>query len=502
MLFWHPLFYIQKDMDMRRSGGRMSFKTEAIREIDEKKDLICGISDSIWDHPELGYHEDHAARTYIDAFRAEGFEVEEDLKGIPTAFMASYGHGRPIIGLLAEFDALDGLSQEADLREKKPVCEGGAGHGCGHNLLGAAVFASALAVKKYLELSKCEGTIRFYGCPAEEGGAGKGFLSRDGAFDDLDAALTWHPGDLNAVSMGSTLANYQICYHFTGKSSHAGISPELGRSALDACELMNVGVQFLREHVSTQCRIHYAILNSGGRAPGVVQANADVLYLMRAPDLKEAKDLRERVDDIARGAALMTSTKVDIEFIKACSNTLPNRTLSEVLQKNMDELGAPKFDDEDRAYAESFRATMDNKSTAYYKMLVGDVPDKDKREELLKEADAPLHEMVMPLSPVERSSAASSDVGDVSVVCPTAQISMATMPNGTAFLFFFLVAVGKSPLAKKGMLQAGRIIAGAAMDLFADPDKVKEAKAEMEERTGGAGFESPIPKDVKPPMNR
>ena len=265
---------------------------------------------------------------------------------------------------------------------------------------------------------------------------------------------------------------------------------------------MNVGVQFLREHVSTQCRIHYAILNSGGRAPGVVQANADVLYLMRAPDLKEAKDLRERVDDIARGAALMTSTKVDIEFIKACSNTLPNRTLSEVLQKNMDELGAPKFDDEDRAYAESFRATMDNKSTAYYKMLVGDIPDKVKREELLREADAPLHEMVMPLSPVERSSAASSDVGDVSVVCPTAQISMATMPNGTAMHSWQEVAVGKSPLAKKGMLQAGRIIAGAAMDLFSDPEKIKEARAEMDERTEGARFESPIPKDVKPPMNR
>ena len=480
----------------------MSIKSEAIGIIDKKKDLICGISDSIWDHPELGYHEDHAAGLYVDTLRAEGFEVETDLKGIPTAFCASYGQGRPIIGILAEYDALSGLSQEADLTEKKAICDGGPGHGCGHNLLGAGAFAAALAVKQYIELSGCEGTVRFYGCPAEEGGAGKGFLARDGAFDELDAALTWHPGDMNAVSSGSTLANYQICYHFKGRSSHAGISPELGHSALDACELMNVGVQFLREHVSTQCRIHYAILDTGGRAPGVVQANADVLYLMRAPDLAEARDLRERIDDIARGAALMTGTSVDIEFVKACSNILPNRTLSQVLQANMDELGAPVFTDEEKAYAESFRTTMELKSNAYYMSLINDVTDEAERAALLKDAEAPLHELVLPLSPVERSSAASSDVGDVSVVCPTAQISMATMPAGTAMHSWQEVAVGKSSLAHKGMLQAGKVIAGAAMDLLMDPDRVKAAKAEMDRRTGGKAFESPIPADVKPPMGR
>lgn len=473
-------------------------KLEAIAVIDRESGRLCAMSDAIWEHPELGYHEDFAAGIYIQALREFGFEVEENLKGIPTAFCGTFGHGNPVIGILGEFDALDGLSQMADLTEKRPVTPSGAGHGCGHNLLGTGAFAAALAMKEYLADGH-EGTVKFFGCPAEEGGAGKGFLSRDGAFDGLDAALTWHPGDSNSVSPGSCLANYQICYHFTGKSSHAGLSPELGRSALDACELMNVGVQFLREHVSTQCRIHYAILNTGGKAPGVVQASADVLYLMRAASLQEARDLRDRVDDIARGAALMTSTKVEIEFIKACSNVLPNRTLCKVLQRNMDKLGAPKFDQADREYAEKFRATLDAGDT-FYKNMVNDVQDEAKRDELLKDLNAPLHEQVIPLSPFEHCSAASSDVGDVSVVCPTAQIGMATMPSGTAMHSWQEVAVGKSSLAKKGMLQAGRVIAGAGIDLLNDPGIIKTAKEEMNRRTGGVPFVSPIPKDVMPPM--
>ena len=471
-------------------------KREALAVIDRESTRFCAMSDAIWDHPELGYHEFFAAKTYIQALRDYGFEVEENLKGIPTAFCGTYGTGHPVIGILGEFDALDGLSQEADFPEKKPITPGAAGHGCGHNLLGVGAFSAAVAIKEYLAAGH-PGTIKFFGCPAEEGGAGKGFLSRDGAFDELDAALTWHPGDSNSVSTGSTLANYQICYHFTGKSSHAGISPELGRSALDACELMNVGVQFLREHVSTQCRIHYAILNTGGRAPGVVQANADVLYLMRAPSLQEAKDLKERIDDIARGAALMTSTKVEMEFIKACSNILPNRTLCKVLQENMNELGAPAFDNADRIYAEKFQKTMEI-NHAYYKSIVNEVQDDSIRESLMNELNAPIHEMVIPLSPFEHNSAASSDVGDVSVVCPTAQISMATMPAGTAMHSWQEVAVGKSSLAKKGMLQAGKVIAGAGIDLFEHPEIIEAAKAEMVRRTGGVPFESPIPADVQP----
>lgn len=473
-------------------------KWKAISTIDQASERLCAMSDALWEHPELGYHEQFATKTYIEALREAGFQVEEQLKGIPTAFCGTYGQGAPVIGILGEFDALDGLSQVADLAEKKPIVEAGAGHGCGHNLLGVGAFAAAIAVKEYLAAGH-QGTVKFFGCPAEEGGAGKGFLSRDGAFDGLDAALTWHPGDNNAVAAGSCLANYQICYHFTGKSSHAGICPELGRSALDACELMNVGAQFLREHVSTQCRIHYAILNTGGRAPGVVQANADVLYLMRAPTLPEAKDLRERIDNIARGAALMTSTQVEIEFIKACSNVLPNRTLCTVLQENLDQLGAPKFDDDDRAYAAKFRATMDSKDT-YYQSMVNEIQDDTIREALLRDVDAPIHEHVLPLSPFEHCSSASSDVGDVSVVCPTAQISMVTMPSATAMHSWQEVAVGKSPLAKKGMLQAGRVIAGAAIDLIDHPEILKAAKAEMDRRTGGIPFVSPIPKDVKPPM--
>lgn len=475
-------------------------KQDALASILNQAKQFYAMSDALWDHPELGYQEEFAAESYIQALRNNGFEVEEKLTGIPTAFCGTYGKGHPVIGILAEFDALDGLSQVADLPEKKPLVPGGVGHGCGHNLLGVGSLAAAIAVKEYLAQGH-SGTVKLFGCPAEEGGAGKSFMARDGAFDGLDAALTWHPGDNNSVIFGSNLANYQICYHFKGKSSHAGLAPELGRSALDACELMNVGVQFLREHVSTQCRIHYAILNTGGTSPGVVQAAADVLYLMRAPSLPEAHDLRARIDDIAKGAALMTGTTVEIEFVKACSNVLPNRTLSKVLQQNLEELGGPSFSDEDRAYAARFHATMDG-SDSFYKSLVENVTDDELREALMADVGAVLHEKVLPLPIQESCSAASSDVGDVSVVCPTAQLAMATMPSGTAMHSWQEVAIGKSEMAKKGMLQAAKILAASAIDLLDQPDLIQAAKQEMQRRTGGTPFLSPIPKDARPPMKR
>ncbi len=472
-------------------------KKEALSVIDREAEKLCSMSDAIWEHPELGYHETFAAAAYVQALHDYGFTVEEKVKGIPTAFCGTYGSGAPVIGILGEFDALDALSQQADLTQKEPVLTGGAGHGCGHNLLGVGSFAAAVAVKEFLA-SGHPGTIKFYGCPAEEGGAGKGFLSRDGAFDCLDAALTWHPADNCAVLTGSNLANYQICYHFKGKSAHAAIAPEMGRSALDACELMNVGVQFLREHVSTQCRFHYAILNSGGKMPGVVQPTADVLYLMRAPTLGEAKNLKDRIDKIARGAAMMTDTEVEIEFVKACSNVLPNRVLCQVMQSNLEHVGAPAFDDADRSYAQGFRNTM-KPGDDFYKSLVDEVADLEMRAQLMRDYDAPLHEQIIPLSPIERCSMASSDVGDVSVVCPTAQICMTTMPAGTPMHSWQEVAVGKSPMAKKGMLQAGKTIAGSAIDLFNNPSLIEKAKAEMNRRTNGVPFVSPIPKDIPIP---
>lgn len=468
--------------------------------MEELKEDLCRLSDAVWDHPETNYQEFFAADAYCRILREQGFIVEQDLAGIKTAFSGTFGHGSPVIGILGEFDALPGLSQKAEEVKRKEIVCGGPGHGCGHNLLGTGSLAAALAVKNYLEKGH-EGTVIFFGCPAEEGGAGKGFMARDGVFDRLDLAFSWHPGDFSGVQTESTLANYQVCYHFKGISSHAGISPESGRSALDAAELMNVGVQFLREHVRPDVRIHYAITNAGGNSPGVVQSQADLLYLMRAPSLSSAKDVYERVNKIARGAALMTETKVKVEFIKACSNVLINRTLCRILQTNMEELGPLVFSDEDRELACRIRETIKIPDD-YFKECAMEISDPDVRAAVLADADSPLHGLVMPLAENNGVSPASSDVGDVSFVCPVAQISAATMPAGTPMHSWQEVAVGKSGMAHKGMLYAGKVLAGAAIDVLMDPTIAKRAKAEKELLTGGVPYESPIPRGIKPQIKK
>lgn len=474
----------------------MDQKEKALSLPSQVRSALCQLSDAIWDHPEIGYHETFAADAYCALLKEYGFQVERNLCGIHTAFRGTYGHGSPKIGFLGEFDALGDMSQQAEALEPIPSVPGAPGHGCGHNLLGVGSLAAALSVKQYLDAGH-EGTVVFLGCPAEEGGAGKGFLARDGAFDELDAALTWHPGDTNHVGSGSTLANYQACYHFKGRSAHAAISPELGRSALDAVELMNVGVQFLREHIAQDCRVHYAITNAGGSAPGVVQAEADVLYLMRAPQLSQAKDLYQRINAIAYGAAQMTGTSVDIEFIKACSNILVNHTLGHVMQKNLEQLGSADYDDNDRRLAQALRDTMDHKDE-YYRTLVRMAAGSSRDQELLDNLEAPLHDVVIPYIEQESSSMASSDVGDVSWVCPVAQLSTVTMPAGTSMHSWQEVSVGKSAMAKKGMLQAGKILAATAIDLIQNPEIIHKAQTEQRLKAGNQPFESPIPKEVQP----
>ena len=292
----------------------MTEKQRALDSIEQQHLNLESLSDAIWDHPEVGYHESFAADALCSFLEENGFQVERGLAGIPTAFCGSYGSGAPVIGLLGEFDALPGMSQKAGCFEKSAVSDDQPGHGCGHNLLGVGSLAAALGLKTYLEAGH-PGTVKFFGCPAEEGGSGKGFMARAGVFQGLDAAFSWHPGDLNSVSTESTMANYQISYRFQGIASHAALSPELGRSALDALELMNVGVQFLREHVPVDTRIHYAITDTGGTAPGTVQSHAEVLYLLRAAQLPQVKALYERVNKIAQGAAMMTETTVEAKFI-------------------------------------------------------------------------------------------------------------------------------------------------------------------------------------------
>ena len=475
----------------------MSMKKEqAFNVIDEKKERLYEMSDSLWDHPEICYHETYAAQLFCEALREESFEVIPNLAGIKTAFSGTFGCGAPVIGILGEFDALPGMSQEAGCTVQKAAVLGGAGHGCGHNLLGVGSLAAAIAVKHYLEENKLPGTVKFFGCPAEEGGAGKGFMSRDGVFDELDIAFSWHPGEVNAVSRESTMANYQICYHFYGTASHAAMSPEFGRSALDALELMNTGVQYLREHVPQNTRIHYAVTNTGGSAPGIVQPYAEVLYLMRAPMLQQVKELYDRVNKVAQGAATMTETRVEIEFIKACSNTVLNTELLHVLQKNMEQIAPESLSEEDYEMARAFRATLKG-SYSYFDELAAGVTDPAQLARLKKNADADIHDIVMPF-PAESQGFASSDVGDVSCVCPVAQISVTTIPTGIAMHSWQEVALGKSNIAKKGMLYAGKVLAAAAIDALEDPTIIERAKQEMQRRTNGKIYESPIPKEIKP----
>ena len=332
-------------------------KQWALESIRQQAGTFGALSDTIWEYAELSLKEFRSAQEYARVLAELGFTVQTGLCGMPTAFSGSYGSGRPIIGILGEFDALSGLSQKAAVARKEELVHGGAGHGCGHNLLGAGALAAAYGIKCYLEKTGGSGTVIFYGTPGEEGGAGKAFMAKEGIFRDLDCALTWHPADSNEVVTGTCNSCIQTLYKFRGTAAHAAGDPEDGRSALDAMELMNVGVQYLREHVKSDARIHYAIVDGGGLSPNVVQPTASVLYMVRSCLVKDALALQERVDKIARGAAMMTETQVEKIFIDGCSNTVPNHTLEQVLQKNFEELGLPDYTAEEEELAAALRLT-------------------------------------------------------------------------------------------------------------------------------------------------
>ena len=474
----------------------MSLKHDALKIISDNQNRLFELSDLLWEHPETAYHEKYATELYCRILEEEGFTVEKNLAGIETAFSGSFGSGNPVIGFLGEFDALPGLSQEANSTVQKPVKEGEPGHGCGHNLLGTGALSAAIALKGYLEATKKSGTVKFYGCPAEEGGAGKGFMARDGVFNGLDVAFCWHPGEVNGVSRDLTMANYQISYHFHGTAAHAAMSPELGRSALDALELMNTGVQYLREHIPGNCRVHYAITNSGGNSPGIVQPYAQGLYLMRAPSLPQVKELHERINKIALGAAMMTETRVEIEFIKACSNMVLNTELLKVVQQNMEALPPSHFSAEDFAFAKAIRSTYERRAS-YFDTLVEDIVDPEQKSVVSANADADIHDIVMPF-PEERQGFVSSDVGDVSWICPLAQVNITALPAGVAMHSWQMVSCGKSNLAKQGMLYAGKVMAASAIDLLEQPSIIERAKQEYLQRTGNTPFVSPIPPDAVP----
>ncbi len=472
-------------------------KRAALAAVDENAALYEKIAEQIWENPELSLKEYKAAELYCETLRSLGFTVTEKLGGIDTAFCGSFGSGKPVIGILGEYDALSGLSQKAGTAEESPLVPGGAGHGCGHNLLGAGSLAAAAAVKDYLEKSGKDGTVVFFGCPGEEGGSGKAFLAREGLWKTLDAALSWHPGDVNQVETGTNNSSIQVLYKFTGKAAHAAGDPYNGRSALDAVELMNIGVQFLREHMTDDCRIHYAITDAGGVSPNVVQARASVLYMVRANKVADSVRLQARVDNIAKGAALMTGTSFERVFIDGTAELLPNFALEELLYRNMAEIGAPAYSEEDFAFAAALKKSFPPAKDLPGMGARADAAIAAEVRKLTENGTKPINDFLMPLCHGTFFTPGSTDVGDVSWLTPTAQINTAAWPSGIPGHSWQIVACGKSAMAYRAMRYAAKTLAGAAIDLIEDGSLLAQAKKEFLARSA-SGYVCPIEKGAVP----
>lgn len=467
--------------------------------VSEKAGVIAGINRAVWDYAEFGYQEEKSAEKIKAVLREEGFEVEENLAGIPTAFVGRYGSGRPVIGILAEYDALPELSQKAGCARPCPIDGKKYGHGCGHSALGAGAAGAAIAVKEYLEKTGVTGTVELYGCPAEETGFGKAFMVKDHCFDGIDAAFSWHPMDGNMSMSVRTVAYYKVRFDFKGTTAHAGAAPELGRSALDACELMNVGVNYLREHIISDARVHYAYLDCGGEAPNVVQDHASLLYFVRAPKLKQSGEILERIKKIAQGAALMTETQVNIQVLGGMSDTVPNPTLSQLLSDSYEETGAPDFGEEEFAVAREFLAIMPEEQRKR-------VIKKGAKQHGISEeefAKRPLNTFIVPYTPAMRDMVmtGSSDVGDVSYQVPTAQITAAAgIPETGTHTWQMTAQVGTS-IGDKASQAVARAIALACAKLYDRPEILDTAKQELLEETGGV-YVSPIPEGVLPGQDK
>lgn len=465
--------------------------TEEIwRLIDAKKEDFEALSDRVWGMPELCYGEFQSCAEHTAMLEKHGFRVTKDVAGIPTAVMGEAGEDGPVIAILGEYDALPGLSQEAGIAEPKPLPGAGYGHGCGHNLLGSASMLAAAAVKDYLEANGIKGRVRYYGCPAEEGGAAKGFMARAGVFSDVDVAISWHPAGFSGVNEAISLANTRIDFTFHGRASHAAAAPHLGRSALDAVELMNVGVNYMREHMPSDARVHYALLDAGGIAPNVVQAKATVRYLIRARELPELTRLIGRVRKIADGAALMSETRVESQVVSAVSNLLANTPLEKAMHDNLMRLGPPPFDETDRAFAAKIQATLTDE----------DIEAAYKRVGLPLQQDVPLCDQIVPLDAKSAPMMGSTDVGDVSWVVPTVQARGATYAIGTPGHSWQLTAQGKMPAAHKGLVHVAKVMAGTAVDVIQDEVLLARAKADHQARVGRNPYVCPLPDGLEPPI--
>jgi aminobenzoyl-glutamate utilization protein B len=457
--------------------------------VDRKREVFVDLANRVWATPETCYMETQSAAAHREMLEAQGFDITENIAGIPTALVGEAGEGGPVIAFLGEYDALAGLSQAAGAVEHEPLVAGANGHGCGHNLLGSASLLAATALKDWLEKTGTPGRVRYYGCPAEEGGAAKAFMVRDGAFADVDIAVSWHPSNFAGVQRETSLANCRIDFTFTGRSAHAAAVPELGRSALDAVELMSVGVNYMREHMPSDCRIHYAVLDAGGISPNVVQAHAKVRYVVRSPDLPGLLALIGRVKKVAEGAALMTETTVESTILAGVSNLIVNTPLMDTMQDVWESMGAPAFDAGDIDFAEKIRATLTPEDIA-----------ASWAQERLEPRDIPLTDFVLPPHNEVRQMGGSTDVGDVSWVVPTVQAYGATLAIGTQLHTWQVVAQGKSPLAHKGMVSVAKAMAATGLAALTSEPLREAAWADLKRRRRGQEYLSPIPDGAEPPI--
>ncbi|MGH9800624.1 MAG: amidohydrolase, partial [Blastocatellia bacterium] len=448
-------------------------RDDVLKKMDARADYFGDISRRIWEFAEVGYKENNSSTLLKAELRAAGFQIQENVAEIPTAFVATYGQGKPVIGILGEYDALPGLSQIAFTAEKRARVAGGPGHGCGHNLFGTASAFAAITLKDYLAEKKISGTIKFYGTPAEEGGAGKVFMARAGVFNDLDVALAWHPGDANSASLKSSLANVTAKFRFYGAASHAAAAPDKGRSALDAVLLMAHAVDMMREHVPQTTRLHY-IITKGGEAPNVVPDFAEIYMYARHPSMPVLDGIWSRVVKCAEAGALATETRMEMELVGSVYNELPNEPLAKAIDSNLRRVGGVKYTTEETAFAEKLRTTFSLDGA----LSLGS------------------QEQVQGLE--DGVSSGSTDVSDVSWIVPTSEFRTATYVPGTPGHSWQAVACTGSNIGRKGLTVAAKTLTLTAIDLLNDPKLIEAAKADFNKRRAGYEYRSRIPANQKP----